>query len=67
MLAKEKMQELNQLVGLLTDSEQEALLEALKKQLLLRKAQQLKVSVLPNPIKMQDIVEEIRKVRTKKP
>ncbi|GAB4199271.1 MAG: hypothetical protein OHK0057_06720 [Thermoflexibacter sp.] len=66
MVITDKVNEINKLVLMLLPEEQEALLKALKKQLLLSKAEQLNLSIKPNIIKIQEIVEEVRKVRIKK-
>ena len=58
-----KVIEIQNLVGMLSNDEQEALLKGLRKQILLSKAELLNKSVLSNDIKMQDILEGVRKVR----
>lgn len=58
-----RVQEISNLVTKLTANEQDALLKALKKQVLLAKAEKLNRSIKPNSINMQEIVEEVRKAR----
>jgi len=66
MLLIDRVKEINNLIVMLLPEEQDALLKALKKQVLLSKAERLNHSIKPNTIKMQEIVEEIRKVRAKR-
>ncbi|WP_028667668.1 hypothetical protein [Runella zeae] len=56
-------QQITSLIKKLSANEQDALLKALKKQLLLAKAEKLEHSVKDNRINMSEIVEEVRKAR----
>lgn len=56
-------QQITSLIKKLSATEQDALLKALKKQLLLAKAEKLEHSVKDNHINMSEIVEEVRKAR----
>jgi hypothetical protein len=58
-----RVQEISKLVSKLPPAEQDDLLKALRKRVLLAKAEQLSGSVKPNTISMQEIVEEVRLVR----
>jgi hypothetical protein len=58
-----KEQQITSLIKKLSANEQDALLKALKKQLLLAKAEKLEHSVKDNRINMSEIVEEVRKAR----
>ena len=60
---KERIEQISNLVVMLSTDEQNALFKALKKQILLTQANRLNQSVKPNSINMQSIIEEIQKVR----
>ena len=62
-LVQDKMQELGQIFLWLNNDEQEALLKMLRKRLLLNQANRLNQSVITNTISMQEIVDEVLKVR----
>lgn len=47
-------------------NEQEALIKALKREVLRAKAKRLDGSALPNAVSMEEIIEEVRKVRSEK-
>ena len=58
-----RVKEISNLVEKLSTLQQDALLKALRKQVLLDKAEQLNQSVMSNKVSMQQIVEEVRAVR----
>lgn len=58
-----RVKEISNLVEKLSTPQQDALLKALRKQVLLDKAEQLNQSVMSNKVSMQQIVEEVRAVR----
>lgn len=60
---RDKIQQLGQVFLWLSNEEQETLIKMLSKQVLLIQAKRLNRSVKTNPITMQDIVEEVLKVR----
>lgn len=63
---KRKISQINELVKSLTAKEQDALLSALKKKYLLDQARKLDKAVKKNTLTIQEIVEEVRKVRSTK-
>lgn len=65
MTKKEIQEEIGKLVVKFSTEEMEALLRALQKQYLLSKAERLERSVVENKINIQEVVEEVRKVRQK--
>ena len=58
-----RVKEISNLVEKLSTPQQDALLKALRKQVLLDKAEQLNQSIMPNKVSMQQIIEEVRAVR----
>lgn len=66
MTKKEIQEEIGKLVVKFSTEEMEALLRALQKQYLLSKAERLERSVVENKIGIQEVVEEVRKVRQKR-
>jgi hypothetical protein len=63
MSTLQRVQAISDLVQVLSDDEQNALLKELKKAVLLAKAKRLNRSVLSNNIDMSLIVSEVLKVR----
>ena len=63
MSVDQRVQAITNIVQMLSDDEQNALLKELKKQMLLVKAERLNRSIIANNIDMSLIVSEIRKVR----
>jgi hypothetical protein len=63
MSTSQRVQAISDLVQVLTDAEQTALLKELKKAVLLAKAERLNRSVLSNTIDMSLIIKEVHKVR----
>lgn len=63
---RRKINQINELVKSLTAKEQDALLSALKKKYLLDQARKLDKAVKKNTLTIQEIVEEVRKVRSTK-
>lgn len=63
MSTSQRVQAISDLVQVLSDAEQTALLKELKKAVLLAKAERLNRSVLSNTIDMSLIVNEVYKVR----
>ncbi len=64
---REKKERINQIIKYvksLTSKEQDVLLSALRKNALLDQARKLGKSVKKNNLTMQEIVEEVRKVRS---
>lgn len=66
MRDKNYIEQINHLLLLLSKEEQEALWKALRKQILLAKAERLNRSVKPNQITMKTIVEQVQKARKKR-
>ena len=60
---QKKIQQFSKLFIWLPPAEQEAVLKAFRKQILLMQAEQLDGSVIPNTISMEEIVEEVLLVR----
>lgn len=58
-----RVNEISNLVSMLNDADQEALLKALKSQVLLAQARHLDQSVKSNKIGMDEIVKIVRQVR----
>jgi hypothetical protein len=58
-----RVQEITSLVSKLTDEDQEALLKALKIQILLAQARRLDQSVRKNKVSMDEIISVVRQVR----
>lgn len=63
MTASERISTINSLVIQMPSNEQEALIKALKREVFRAKAKRLDNSVAPNTMNMEEIVEEVRKVR----
>jgi hypothetical protein len=61
MTASERISTLNSLLIQMSVNEQDALIKALKKEVLRAKARRLDSSVIPNNISIEEIIEEVRK------
>lgn len=65
--ANPRVHEITTLVSKLTDEDQEALLKALKIQILLAQARRLDQSVKKNSISMDEIISVVQQVRQTRP
>lgn len=63
MDSHDRIEQITELASMLSESAQEDILKELKKAVILEKAKKLTNSVRPNPVTMQEIVEEVREVR----
>ena len=66
MTTAERISTLNSLIIQMPTNEQEALIKALKREVLRAKAKRLDNSVVPNTVSMEEIIEEVRKVRSER-
>mgnify|MGYP006890186077 CR=1 FL=1 len=63
----QRVREITSLVNKLTDEDQEALLKALKIQIILAQARRLDQSVRKNKVSMDEIISVVRQVRQTRP
>ena len=66
MTTAERISTINSLIIQMPANEQEALIKALKKEVLRTKAKRLDDSVVPNAVSIEEIIEEVRKVRSER-
>jgi hypothetical protein len=63
---QDKVQQIGQLVAILSPEEQDVLLRGLRRQVLMKKAIELTGTARPNKFTMQDIVNEVWQVRAER-
>lgn len=63
MTTAERISTINALVIQMPTNQQDALIKALKREVLREKAKRLDNTVTPNTMNIEEIVEEVRKVR----
>lgn len=66
MTIAERIITINSLIIQMTTNEQEALIKALKREVLRAKAKRLDNLVVPNAISVEEIIDEVRKVRSER-
>ena len=66
MTIAERIITINSLIIQMTTNEQEALIKALKREVLRAKAKRLDNLVVPNAISVKEIIDEVRKVRSER-